>query len=181
MQPTGNRSKQKSSPKSISSFKNGLENLLKKSRVMDDIAENFIQLQHCYSYDAVYLLWHLIPHTKYWNFWVAWNSLKGKTKQKQIKTPFLYSKPQICTGFLLLITVILLTTGDLLLTYSTIWEMRVRLLVCDFFLNSNWKRIVPVGDSKINKPWCIHVEQIPWVSLESSLYRFSVECFLLIF
>lgn len=72
---------------------------------------------------------------------------------------------------------------DLLLTYSSKWEIRLRLLVSDnfFFLNTSWKRIVPVGDSKINKPWCVHVEQIPCVSLEPSLYRFSVERFLLIF
>lgn len=38
-----------------------------------------------------------------------------------------------------------------------------------------------MGDSKINKPWCVHAEQIPCVSLEPSLYRFSAECFLLIF
>lgn len=106
---------------------------------------------------------------------LQWTPWRGKN------TLFLYSKLNICTKFLPS-TVILLTSGDLLLTYSTKWEMRVRLLISDnFFLNSSWKRIVPVGDSKINKPWCVHVEQIPCVSLESSLYRFSVECFLLIF
>lgn len=103
------------------------------------------------------------------------NCLKGKN------TLVLYSKLKICTKFLLS-TVNLLTSGNLLLTYFTKQEMRVRLLVSDFiFFNSSWKRIVPVGDSKINKPWCVHVEQIPCMSLESSLYRFSVECFLLIF
>lgn len=70
---------------------------------------------------------------------------------------------------------------DLLLLYSSKWEIRLISLSLIIFLNTSWKRIVPVGDSKINKPWCVHVEQIPCVSLEPSLYRFSVERFLLIF
>lgn len=108
---------------------------------------------------------------------------QGTPWRKRITPLFLHSKPKICNRFFLFVTVILLTSGDLLLTCTTVWEMSVRLLVSDniFYLNGSWKRIVPVGDSKINKPWCIHVEQIPWVSLESSLYRFSVESFLLIF